>query len=46
MEKKEETKKRPDKYKKSTLAIKGRFEQVIASSFLGKPKEKPKEDKP
>ena len=37
MAKKKEPKKRPDKYEKSTLAIKGTFEQVIAASFLGKP---------
>ncbi len=41
MAKKKEPKKRPDKYEKSTLAIKGTFEQVIAASFLGKPKENP-----
>ena len=41
---KKETKKRPEQYEKSTLAIKGTFEQVIAASFLGKPKDKPKED--
>lgn len=45
MAKKEKPKSRPDKYEKSTLAINGTFEQVIAASFLGKPKEVKKEDK-
>ena len=40
MAKKKETKKRSEKYEKSTLAINGTFEQVIAASFLGKPPEK------
>ena len=44
MAKKKEKKERPEQYEKSTLAIKGTFEQVIAASFLGKPKEKPKKD--
>lgn len=43
--KKTEKKPRPDKYEKSTLAIKGTFEQVIAASFLGKPTEKKEENK-
>lgn len=43
--KKAEPKPRPDKYEKSTLAINGTFEQVIQASFLGKPKEEPKEEK-
>ncbi len=42
--KKTEPKPRPDNYEKSTLAINGTFEQVIAASFLGKPKEKHKND--
>ncbi len=45
MAKNKEQKKRPDKYEKSTLAIKGTFEQVIAASFLGKPPEKKEENK-
>lgn len=39
MGKKKESKKRPETYEKSTLAINGTFEQVIQASFLGKPKE-------
>ena len=44
MAKKKETKPRPEQYEKSNLKINGTFEQVIAASFLGKPKEKPKEE--
>jgi hypothetical protein len=43
MAKKKETKGRPEHYEKSNLKINGTFEQVIKASFLGKPKEKPKE---
>lgn len=38
-----QAKPRPDKYEKSTLAINGTFDEVIKASFLGKPKEKPKD---
>lgn len=44
MAKKKETKGRPEHYEKSNLKINGTFEQVIAASFLGKPKDKPKDD--
>lgn len=45
MAKKKEPKGRPEHYEKSTLKIHGTFDQVIKASFLGKQKDKPKEDK-
>ena len=43
--KKTEPKPRPETYKKSTLKIKGTFDDVIKASFLGKPPEKKIESK-